>query len=107
MEKFAVHLHLPSSSRRNRDRTFISSAMFSNESNSTYTGRAVFVIILVFSLLSKPAIGRPLLGSPEEESPNFQSIDNPDRPSNIMEGYDTFHSYNNTLQLSVMFIMYV
>jgi len=54
--------------------------------------RTVIVIILVFYyLLNTSVIGKPLLGSQEEESPNFQS--NHRGRTYLMEGYDMFYKY--------------
>jgi len=46
----------------------------------------VLVLFLFFSLLNKPVTGNPLLGMPEEELPNFQSV-YPDR-SHLIDGYN-------------------
>ena len=49
--------------------------IFISAMSNTYTS-AVLVIILLFSLLNTPvSVGKPLLGSQEEESPNFQIND--------------------------------
>jgi len=80
------------SSRLNRGRTetytiFIS-AMSSSE--NTYCSAVLVIVILVFSLMNDPVIGKPLLGSQEEEVwPDFQFTYR-DR-LHLMEKYDVFN----------------
>ncbi len=62
--------------------------MSNSKINSNYTV-AVLVIILLHSLMNTAVFGKPLLGSPEEESPNFQSTDRDQ--THLMEGYDIFY----------------
>ena len=50
--------------------TVFISAMSSSE--NTYCSAVLVIVILVFSLMNDPVIGKPLLGSSEEECPDFQ-----------------------------------
>ena len=60
-----------------------------SSSENTYTSAVLVIVILVLSLLNDPVIGKPLLGSQEEESLNFQSTD--DDRMHLMEKYDVFN----------------
>jgi len=60
-----------------------------SSSESIYTSEVLVIVILIFSLLNVPVIGKPLLGSQEEESFNFQSTTDRDR-MRLMEKYDVY-----------------
>ena len=89
--KSTVHLRLSMSSRLNRGRTetytVFSSAMYSSE--NTYTSAVLVLVILVFSLLNDPVIGKPLLASQEEEWSNFPFTYRD--KMHLMEKYDVFN----------------
>ena len=77
-----------------RSENLLFSDAMSVSSESIYdSSSAVLFIILLFSLLNNPVIGKPLLGSQQEEEddelPNFQSTDR--YVLGLMEEYDIFN----------------